>query len=846
MEEKYPWQQFEIKAFNYHVNKYNTKAWLWYNVPQMVLYDAGYIHDYSLLRQKRIEFITTPINNEEYDPKRVINPEKYINPYCDYGLDGIEIDSRGIYNGLQMKYYKDNVVTCSDVATFSSAIANMRVKNIQTKGYLYTTTKLEKTFSGDVKNQKTLIHEILPYNLSQNVYSGEEDTESETDLDETDYILRDYQKEAIEFLNSKPNKFKNLELFCGGGKTLIAGYHLAKIQYPLVIVIAPLRISVDNLYTRLAPFMKEYSQLLVDSDAGGTTDTETVRGKVKNTKKLAIFATFESAVNVISKALTKTQFNNAYLLVDEVHNIVNRNDVCEFINKFTNGVFMSATIPNEMFNRVKTIGTYKRTLQYAIDKDWSVDYRLWLPMILPDKSVDIEIPEDFPKTDVCAQAHFLVTGMLQTGSRRCIVYCKTRTDVDEFVEEFKKVCDIYHQVSCWIEKIDFTISTAKRRQIINDFQTDAEDPATLHIIASVQILDEAVDIPRCDSEFITFIGVNASEIRAVQRLQRGGRLDSTNPNKINNLFVWATVETNMLSMISLLRTTDPELHKKIRRMDGTYDKIHETERRKECEKQTIRLSDYSKITCIDYDFCKRVLDLRDFIENNKCYPREAADTYEERSLVSFVKYRRDCHRKKEKSESILNAEKEYMKLYCPNFIWDPKNELHYIRLAEILEFNDKYNDWPRSRGKRSPNETSLAQYIFDRRQEYKNGILLNDIRDLIIEKIPTFVWDANAEYNYVLIKELTEFVDIHDRLPKHLADKSLPESILAKKLSGYRNRKYDNKKSSDPEIDAELIKIHPDIETWLNTPKTIREKKDVKENKPKSKKTNTLERRILA
>ena len=59
---------------------------------------------------------------------------------------------------------------------------------------------------------------------------------------------------------------------------------------------------------------------------------------------------------------------------------------------------------------------------------------------------------------------------------------------------------------------------------------------------SIRILDEGIDIVKCDSIFITD---NTSEKRIVQRMCRATRLDEDNPCRIANVFLW-TDDNNIL------------------------------------------------------------------------------------------------------------------------------------------------------------------------------------------------------------------------------------------------------------------------------------------------------------
>lgn len=160
--------------------------------------------------------------------------------------------------------------------------------------------------------------------------------------------------------------------------------------------------------------------------------------------------------------------------------------------------------------------------------------------------------------------------MLKTGSRRCIVYLSNCSECEPFMNMYKEAMEKYHGIDkVWCKKIDNKVNNKERTNILNEFQNNKD--YEFYIIASVRILDEAIDIPKCDSEFITHIGDHTSDIRTVQRLQRGGRLDSENPSKKNNLFMWCEDWAKAIDALNLLKESDIDFHKKIKIINSKYD-----------------------------------------------------------------------------------------------------------------------------------------------------------------------------------------------------------------------------------------------------------------------------------
>jgi len=420
----------------------------------------------------------------------------------------------GLYHACQSKCYSSKKISSDDLVTFFEIL--VRIPNT---GYLYTTNKITINLYETIqlRQNKWIIHNQLSDFLDK--------VEVINNInDETKYKLRHYQIEAIQAILGERSGRKYIEIACDLGKTLIAGHVLKESDYKKIICIAPLRVSVEQLKNRISPFLdNKYKCLLVDTE--GTIDIDEIELEIKNNEYLVIYITYKSAQDLLNEIVT----GNEYLIVDEVHNALNMSD---FINKFDNCLLMSAIIPEELYEEFEDVeNVFIYGISDAIKNKYICDYEVHLPFI--DNGV-IEVSKNFPGD---AKVEFLITGMLKTGSRRCIVYLKSCSECEPFMNMFKESMLKYHGIDkVWCEKIDNNVISKERTIILDEFQNNKDND--FYIIVSVRILDEAIDIPKCDSEFITHVGEQSSDIRTVQRLQRGGRLDPENPMKKNNLFIW--------------------------------------------------------------------------------------------------------------------------------------------------------------------------------------------------------------------------------------------------------------------------------------------------------------------
>jgi superfamily II DNA or RNA helicase len=416
-------------------------------------------------------------------------------------------------------------------------------------------------------------------------------------VNDCDLMLRDYQENAIHTLHEQDG-INALHIPCRMGKTLIAGHVIRSKQPHLLVVMAPLKISVQNLRDnhRLPSFLPTYKSLLVDSDAEGTTDRNKILAFLHTKGPHVIYTTYDSAFHVVA---TIPGIEEAYLLVDEVHNVSPPH--CEFIKRFTQGLVMSATLPEELEEELSLNTIVRVPFSEGIRKKYLTDYTIWLPFLTKkegETSVAVDIPDTFQNDDqtTITQAMYLATVMLKTGARRCIVYLQSQENCEQFMTLASKVFEEYHGIAIWTNKIDATVTPAERTKRLRDFQSDLD--VQFYLLTSVRILDEAVDIPKCDSVFVTSVGEHSSDIRMTQRAMRGSTVDSSNPSKHNQIILWATGWEQCVNSLELIRAADPEFHKKIR-VAAMCDRQEMTRETMEAvEQQEREMHEYVVVSCI--------------------------------------------------------------------------------------------------------------------------------------------------------------------------------------------------------------------------------------------------------
>ncbi len=754
---------YELYSIDYHQSLTNHQTWHWRNIPESILYDSGFVTDFNKLRLRRKDF---------FEEKN-----KYYNIIREYGLDGISFDGN-VYHGIQSKLYNPKVyLTASDLGTFCNVISlRMRMKNPSSSGYLYHTGRLQLDLRDDIDNsQGQIIRHLLPYdeNIQNDFFTKnphlinqnkELESENEHELKECEYILRPYQKEAIQRLSEEWDNNKLLHLPPGTGKTVIFCNHAKEKAYKNIFIISPLKIHVKQNLNRMKEFLPDYETLLLDSDLNGSTEYKVLEEMLN--KNSIISTTFDSAQNVLKNIFTekydyeendleegdydesnleddldesdleeadldesnleddldesdleendcdeddldeneleeddksmeskerfykaKYDLSNSILIVDEAHNLINKDELIKIVKSFPKVLLVTATPPSCMEDIMNCEVIYQYPFRKAIEEKYICDYQIYLPLLTIDKStkvsnVNIEKPIELKDldTNLTQKCLYLINGMLQNGCRRCISYLSSQEECNLFTKVFEEVMKKYHYLPFWIKSIICDVSDNERKNILDEFQKNDKENG-LKIICSIRILNEGVDIPKCDSIFISNVGTYSSDIIMVQRMCRANRLVKEEPNKVAHCFLWTTDLNKIVHSLSLLKENDIEFHKKIKFINTDYDKQNNEDHIKEIEKENNKLNEFIQVKCMSYEDIwemKKNL-LFEFCDINKRVPKYF-EKYNEYNIGIWY------YQQKNKIKSI--NDKIYKKLSINEFIkisidiylsiidkWDIKKEI---------------------------------------------------------------------------------------------------------------------------------------------------------------------------
>jgi len=826
---------FEDYSIKYHQEKYpNHTVYHSRMIPEDDLFAAGIFHEENATRLLRLAHA----RNER-------NCGTVLSPYVDDGIDFLVKAVNGdeiTYHVGQSKNYATARVCQNHLTGFFRNL--LRTRSL---GYLYTTSPLETSLCEDLKRYPdTYVHEMLDFD--PNTVSVRETSRL---IQETSYALRSYQNDAIQALlqligeDGSGSAKTILYIGCGLGKTLITGHLIQRIKNTrdpkLYIFIAPLRVSVANLVDRVLPFFnssasssssRQFKSVLVDSDSGGVTDPTYIGKILKKGEPTVIFSTYESFFGMLSQEFGQYLTDeDAFLIVDEMHNL--NADQCAIVNQYNTSLLMSATVSKEVRELLDAKVDYTYTMADGIRDGYLCDYEIILPLTKtvsveeddandaddandedvgrgPQEKtvVDVDFPSEMLHDDMTGKALFLATGMLRTGSRRCIVYLRSSEECVLFMERFRRVCEEYHGLLLWCEKMDYTVGARRRTEILKEFQENEDHD--IYVIASIRILDEAVDLPRCDSEMITYVGDNTSDVRTVQRLQRGGRLDPTNLAKKNHLFMWCSDLAPALNALNKMREEDCDFSKKMRVMSSNYEQTGTTSvvNRSRAQKEetiryiTVKSAREQDIWLQQFERCKA------FCSKTGKWPRANGEG-EEQFSAKWI-----SAQQKAKRDNMLSDDRIQILNAVPGWLWDPRDELWNNYYAILMKFIQTHNRFPEHGHDPEEYEKGLASWINKQCTAKKEGMLSGEKCGLL-ETVPGWLWDRKDAKWRQAYADMISFINRHNRLP--LLDQDYDEYDMATWINTQKKDKSNGK------LEDKYIRLLNTVPGWSwDTPSDIK------------------------
>ena len=709
----------------------NHKLWLWKDIPEYILIQFGFIHDmnqHRLLKKKN---------------KSNTDIDEYSNCLIDTGIDLLGFDDNNNFIAIQCKNGYNNGLTISNISTFYFMMFNY--SNVS-KGYVYYTNSIHYLLQEHSVNNKITYVNLPMIENKQN-----------DSLNEIIIKPFEYQKEAAKIINNYFKLENNIRAQLGipCGKTLIS--YLISKKYDNIILISPLKQFAEQNLMRYCQYDNQFinNNILIDSD--GIRDINLIDKFIKKRKnKKLLFSSTYKSVDVIYDILQKCNLNNVIIIFDEFHNISINNltkeedSIYKLLNSKEKILFLSATpriyeLENSEYEDIdisSMIGKliYSMDFSVAIQNKYICDYNLYLPSISIDNSslyTDIinEIGIDKIDNQYLAKCAFLFKCIGYYGSKKLIIYCKDTNDLDNLKKNLNNIKSFYCFDNIWIDEItskthhantnDYDKYPNSREYKLNKFETNTN----ISILLSIQILDECIDIPACDSIFISY--PTTSKIRTIQRMCRAMRIDKLNPNKKANIYLWCDIYSEILECLSSLKEYDSELVTKIKLTDLHLEKINIDENNSIKDELKL-ISDY--VVGIKefkfYTWNEKLEMLKKFINDYSKRPNIHTKDKYEYSIGQWLSRQIQNYKNNRESMNIKDNFDNWT-----NFINEPKysnymkdlKDIHIQKwyknfnlLKDFLDKNEKRPD------RDQEEEKTISYWLIHQNQYFKNNKILNE------------------------------------------------------------------------------------------------------------------------
>jgi len=548
---------YEEYVCNYINTNKNLIAYLWKDIPDFILYNAKLIDDINDCR----------INRE--------NCKNYIH---DIGIDIIQINNiTNKISFIQCKNY-EGTLCIKDLAGYFAIMSQS--EHYDKNGIIYTSNnKYSHNLMRVCKNKThTFIHLPMDNNIT---------------ISKNILVPYNYQLECLDKFTKFYENNNNgiLQMPCGCGKTFTS--FLISEKYEIIIIISPLKQHTEQNIINYNKYSKsEIKTLIVDSD--GTRNIKFILSKITE-NKLIIGSTYKSC-DIIIELLNNLNLEKIFIIIDEFHNLSYNNiyNVNDPINKIikTNvkKLYMSATpkiyeLEEINYNIENLLGklVYKMDFTYAINNNYISNYEIYLP-VNEDNNYNLLLEQ----IKISNYDNILIKKVLYyfesikiLGKLKTIIFFNNHDHIDIFIKCMNDINN-YYNYNYTIDSIICTDTKNNRNKKLEKFNNNDN----INILCSVGILDECIDIPSCNSVYITYNCV--SKIRIIQRISRSLRKQN---NKIAKILIWCNdINKNIIEInpiINAIKEIDNDIINKFRFINYN-NKILSLE-------ETINIQQYNKL-----------------------------------------------------------------------------------------------------------------------------------------------------------------------------------------------------------------------------------------------------------
>lgn len=576
-------------------------------------------------------------------------------------------------------------------------------------------------------------------------------------------------------------------------------------EYLLVVFISPLKQFAEQNMQRYKQYDPDREMLLIDGD--GTRNINEIIEFIKNNiqKKILLSATYKSA-DVICKILEEYI---AFIIIDEFHNLSYNNiyDENDSINKIINIkdedeskiLFMSATPRiyelednddcdvNDILGKI----VYKMDFKHAIENKYICDYNIYLPILEDDSLEELnEILENFDENEMNKKCCYLFECIKKFGTLKCIIYFKLQNEIDEFIKCFNSLNEIYYFYDYNIDSITCTDNRKNRNDKLEKFKNDE----CISFLCAVYILDECIDIPECNSIYMTYN--SKSKVKNIQRMSRSMRIDKNNPKKIAKIILWCDEISETLTYMSSIKEIDIDFNTKIKCL-GFSRNFYEIKNEKTYEnkyaKLIIGVKEYA-----GFNWINMLEKTKQFIDVNKRRPNRESTNNEEQKLGYWVdnQVKKCCNKSGiMKNKKIFDNWNIFLNEY--ELYFKSNNKKWLQNFDEMKKFFSENNRRPTHHSEDNV-EKKLGNFIQTNVKNHtgKKGTM----KDVIIYDIWTnFIEEHKESLNFKSIDEdwnktfnkLKNFIDKNNKKPSQ--SKTDEDQTKLKKWIDHQEEHYEKK-----------------------------------------------------
>jgi hypothetical protein len=255
----------------------------------------------------------------------------------------------------------------------------------------------------------------------------------------------------------------------------------------------------------------------------------------------------------------------------------------------------------------------------------------------------------------------------------------------------------------------------ERKSILKAFANKNEN---IQLLFNIRILNECIDIPECDSIYISYPPKN--KITTIQRINRATRINKQNPFKIASVYIWCNEYEEILETLSSIKEYDETFKDKIKiNVNNFYN--NQTEKEIKLIKTDLETINKYKIDIKEFRFLtwdKKINLVKDYIKENGKLPSSKDKNNNIKTLGKWISTQQYNYKNNKcimKNEEIKLIFKEFMDEH--NYLFKTDEEIWQENLIKVEKYIKENNKLPSSKDIKNK---QLYIWLFHQKDNYKN------------------------------------------------------------------------------------------------------------------------------